>query len=243
MRNYKMWIVPSAAMLLAAGLWGAGCGGDDATPATPGAGGSGGGGGGGGGSDAGAKGGGDSGTKAETGAKDLPNDYSGLTNCPGVTSAPVDMTLAACNTLCGGGHCVPAANGDPAGTYKMCPGGTNICLPDKVIASGGKFVGKACMVLGGSLGPGVCLPACILPPSADPLTAGADGCGMSEKCVPCDYMDASTGACTNRCGGTPEGGTEAGEAGDATTTDAPAETTTEASTDAPVEAASDATGQ
>jgi hypothetical protein len=231
-----MWIVPSAAMLLAAGLWGAGCGGDDA-PATPGAGGSAGaGGGGGGGTTDGGKGGSAGKGGSEAGKPDLPNEYS-ITTCTGVTETAVPTTLASCNTLCGGGHCVPASNGDPNGTFKTCPGGTDICLPDKVIASGGKFVGKACMVspLGGT--PGMCLPSCILPATADVLMAGGDGCAMSEKCVPCDYMDASTGACTNRCvggsdageAGPGEGGSEAGDAaGDTTTSDV---VTTDATTD------------
>jgi hypothetical protein len=118
--------------------------------------------------------------------------------CVGPLGAPRDpATLpACCQDLQGSAHClddniIPA---DLRGYVSPCTGG-GLCVPDKIIETGGIFTPKGCASL--SSEPGVCLSVCI-PQVAEYLALlPQDVCDADERCTPCiSPLDGmSTGAC------------------------------------------------
>jgi hypothetical protein len=120
--------------------------------------------------------------------------------CPHVGPAVVDpTTLPACGAAGDGAHCL-RANLTPAEmTSKLaaCSGG--FCVPDKLIAAGGRFIPKTCTSIGNAEGrcQSVVLPSVAALASQLPNA----GCDANERCVPCtNPLDGTdTGACKTSC--------------------------------------------
>jgi hypothetical protein len=120
--------------------------------------------------------------------------------CPHVGPPVVDpMKLPACGgPKSGGAHCLPGHLVPPALAPKLvtCSGG--FCVPDKIIAAGGRYIPATCTSIIGS--EGRCLNTVI------PLVSAQTGipvstCDANERCVPClSPVDGSdTGACKTSC--------------------------------------------
>lgn len=125
-------------------------------------------------------------------------DYT-IEACPGVTPEPgVIGDIPACDDICGAAHCVPAANaGGDMAFIPNCPtqsgAGVSKCVPDVIIALGGKFAYSKCQAAGGDA---VCIPGCLI----DKVTRGflmQGTCGAGELCAPC----TDPAACAPKCGG------------------------------------------
>ena len=125
--------------------------------------------------------------------------------CPHVGAAVVEpSTLPACAA---GAHCLPARLTPADMTSKLAtcsgaPGGgaaeKGWCVPDKLIATGGRFIPKTCSSVGGA--EGRCLGTALPEVSSQSFLPQAT-CDANEKCVPCtspvDGKD--TGACKTSC--------------------------------------------
>lgn len=119
--------------------------------------------------------------------------------CPH-TGAPVldPGTLPACGGTGSAAHCLPAHLTPAELTSKLasCTGG--YCVPDKLIASGGRFIPPTCTSIGGA--EGRCTSA-VLPSVATQTMLPQSTCDASERCVPCSNpVDGTdTGACKTSC--------------------------------------------
>ena len=116
--------------------------------------------------------------------------------CPHVGPAVVEpSTLPACSA---GAHCLPSrlTPADMTSKLAACTGG--FCVPDKVIAAGGRFIPATCNSIGGS--EGRCTSTALPSVSAQTLLPQSS-CDANEKCVPCTSpVDGSdTGACKTSC--------------------------------------------
>src|SRR5262245_14344804 len=103
---------------------------------------------------------------------------------------------ACCQDLAGNGHCledsiIPA---ELRGYASACTGG-GLCIPDKIIETGGIFTPKGCASL--SSEPGVCLSVCIPQVAEYVGLLPQDICDVDERCTPCvSPLDGMpTGAC------------------------------------------------
>jgi hypothetical protein len=119
--------------------------------------------------------------------------------CPHVGPPVLDpASLPACGGSGSAAHCLPAHLAPPDLVSKLatCSGG--YCVPDKIIAAGGRLVPATCSSLLGA--EGRCMNAVL------PLVQAQSGlpvatCDASERCVPCSSpIDGSdTGACKTSC--------------------------------------------
>lgn len=122
--------------------------------------------------------------------------------CPHVGAPVVEpSTLPACAA---GAHCLPErlAPADMTSRLATCGGGAagkGWCVPDKLIASGGRFVPETCSSVGGA--EGRCLGVALPSVAAQSTTLPQATCDANEKCVPCTSpVDGSdTGACKTSC--------------------------------------------
>jgi hypothetical protein len=115
-------------------------------------------------------------------------------SCPAVIDP---SSLTACGD---GAHCVdPALAGEQASQLAKCADGTQVCVPDKFITTGGKFTAKTCASAGGA--EGRCLNAVIPQVAEQAALLPQDVCDSNEKCTPCySPLDGSdTGACRLSC--------------------------------------------
>lgn len=99
-------------------------------------------------------------------------------------------------------HCVPPALvSDPAQAAQLgkCMDGTNLCVPDVAIRSGGKFTPPTCTSVNGN--EGRCLSTVIPQVKSQETLLPQDTCGATERCTPCfNPVDGtSTGACSISC--------------------------------------------
>ncbi|MEA2751373.1 MAG: hypothetical protein QOI41_5516 [Myxococcales bacterium] len=125
--------------------------------------------------------------------------------CPYVGPPVVDPApLPACGGPNSGAHCLPAhlAPADLVSKLATCSGG--YCVPDKLIASAGRFIPATCSSLLGA--EGRCTNAVL------PLVNAQSGlpvatCDANERCAPCfSPIDGSdTGACKTSCDPGPKG--------------------------------------
>ncbi len=103
---------------------------------------------------------------------------------------------ACCQDVAGNGHCLETSiiPTELQGYAAPCAGG-GLCVPDKIIETGGIFTPKGCASL--SMEPGVCLSVCI-PQVAEYIgLLPQDVCDADERCTPCvSPLDGMpTGAC------------------------------------------------
>lgn len=143
---------------------------------------------------AGDEGGGDGGGTA-TGCDD-PATCNYEASCPPVIDP---STLTSCGA---DAHCVdPALVTDPAQKQRLgtCTDGTQLCVPDSFIATGGKFTAPTCTSLGGA--EGRCLSRVLPDVQAQDALLPQDACAATEKCVPCydPLTGMETGACRLSC--------------------------------------------
>jgi hypothetical protein len=128
--------------------------------------------------------------------------------CPYVGPPLLDPnSFADCSPACGGAHCLPAASVPPAQQALLQPctakgGGAGLCTPDKLIASAGNFVPKACASVAGA--EGRCMSTCVPSVAEQAAQLPKDVCDDGEKCAPCynpvaTDPTAPTGACNLAC--------------------------------------------
>jgi hypothetical protein len=120
--------------------------------------------------------------------------------CPHEGPPVVDPeTKESCKT-CGTGHCVANADipDDKKAMFGKCDD-YQLCVPDKLIASGGNFIPDTCESLGG--GEGRCMSTCMPDVAAKQGSLPQSSCGIEELCVPCfDPVDGTdTGVCKLSC--------------------------------------------
>lgn len=122
--------------------------------------------------------------------------------CENLNPMAVDvsaLTQPLCDReMCINAHCLPmAAIPDPEQTKRLgtCSDG-NLCVPDKLIASGGNFILPTCDSVAGS--EGRCISSCVpqVADQADRLEQGT--CDEGELCAPC--TDPLSGEDTGVCG-------------------------------------------
>ena len=119
--------------------------------------------------------------------------------CPHVGPPVVDpRALPACGGPSSGAHCLPGhlAPADLVSKLAACTGG--YCVPDKLIAAGGRFVPVTCSSLLGA--EGRCQNT-VLPLVSVQAGLPVATCDANERCVPCfSPVDGSdTGACKTSC--------------------------------------------
>jgi len=131
-----------------------------------------------------------------TPACDDPNTCVYEAGCPPVIDP---STLPSCGA---DAHCVdPGLVTDPMEAAKLgkCMDGTNLCVPDVFIKTGGKFIPPTCTSVNGE--EGRCLSTVIPQVAAQATLLPQDTCAATERCTPCyNPIDStSTGACNLSC--------------------------------------------
>jgi hypothetical protein len=117
---------------------------------------------------------------------------SAVKTCSGAFAKPDVSTL----TVCGGGkgHCYDGAKTAITG-LPDCPGGSDACIPDKVLASnGGKL--KTCKFFVEDK-PGVCMSTLLKDIALHQNELQRDVCDEDERCAPC--IDPRNGNDTHIC--------------------------------------------
>ncbi len=116
--------------------------------------------------------------------------------------APTPELLAGykpcCEALGGKGHCAPAKL-VPEGQVRdlsLCDDGTSLCVPDDLLARGGRHQPASCTSVGGR--EGRCLSVCVKSVAEQKETLPEAGCAAGERCAPCydPRTGLGTGACT-----------------------------------------------
>lgn len=139
--------------------------------------------------------------------------------CQGGSFVKVDVsTLTACNN--GKGHCYDAASFPYAAQANACADKSQVCVPDKILESGGAKLKACTSPVTNAIGNGACMPSPGFFPQMDTQGAGflkQDVCDADEVCVPCvNPLDNNkpTGFCDaigvyGKCegGGSSSGGT------------------------------------
>jgi len=114
----------------------------------------------------------------------------------------VDPTVFAECPDCSGARCVdtgliePMIDAAELAQLGDCNSGAGKCVPDKFLASGGKFIVETCHSLLGA--EGRCLSPCLPAVSAQADRLPLDTCDTGEVCAPC--WDPITGDETGACG-------------------------------------------
>lgn len=118
---------------------------------------------------------------------------SETTTCDSPFTTPDLATLEACGD--GKGHCYEGKK-SPIGNLPACAG-ANVCVPDKVLTSGGKKL-KACTFFVGNK-PGACVSLLIQDIEAHKNELKQDVCDPDERCAPCidPTNDQDTGLCAD----------------------------------------------
>jgi hypothetical protein len=120
-------------------------------------------------------------------------------SCPHVGAPVIDpATLPACGAPGTAAHCLPGHVTPPdlASKLATCDGG--FCVPDKLIASGGRFIPKTCSSIGNAEGR---CESIVIPGVASQAHVEQGDCDPDERCVPCtNPLDGTdTGACKTSC--------------------------------------------
>lgn len=117
---------------------------------------------------------------------------SEVKTCTGAFAKPDLGALTACGD--GKGHCFDAATTSIA-NLSACAGGTDVCIPDKVLtANGGRL--KSCKFFVGDK-PGACMSLLIPDLNAHKDEIKQDVCEADERCAPC--IDPRDGTDTHIC--------------------------------------------
>jgi len=136
------------------------------------------------------------------------------TDTPAVTGGPAPKcphegppvlepsTLAVCGGPGSGAHCLAASLVTPPSMVShlaVCQGTGGYCVPDKLIASGGRFIPRTCTSTAGA--EGRCQSLVLPEVAAQQASLPIGGCDSNERCVPCtNPLDGSdTGACHTSC--------------------------------------------
>ncbi len=104
--------------------------------------------------------------------------------------------LPACPNGCAG-HCLSNAlvPADQQGDLEACDG-SNLCVPDELIATGGDYLLDTCESIAGS--EGRCVSTCLPQVSEQIDLLPQSSCASTHRCVPC--FDPLTGEATGACG-------------------------------------------
>jgi len=117
---------------------------------------------------------------------------SEVKTCSGAFTKPDVSTLKACGD--GKGHCYDGAK-TSLSNLPACEGGSDSCIPDKVLeANGGKL--KSCTFFVGNK-PGVCMSTIVKDIAAHQNELQKDVCDDDERCAPC--VDPRDGSDTHIC--------------------------------------------
>lgn len=76
-----------------------------------------------------------------------------------------------------------------------CPDKQSLCVPQELLATGGRFQPKSCKSIGGR--EGRCLSVCVKAVAQEQEMLPLDSCKADERCVPC--FDPRTGISTGAC--------------------------------------------
>ncbi len=120
---------------------------------------------------------------------------SEVKTCSGAFGKPDVSTLKACGN--GKGHCYDGAKTSLA-NLPACEGGTDSCIPDKVLAANGGKLTSCKFFVGGK--PGVCMSTMIKDIEAHQDELQKDVCADDERCAPC--IDPRDGSDTHICDAT-----------------------------------------
>ena len=129
-------------------------------------------------------------------ACDDPDTCDYEASCPAVID-PSGLTACGADA-----HCLDKALiTDPAQAAQLgpCEDATKLCVPDKFIATGGKFTPATCTSVNAN--EGRCLSSVLPAVAAQADLLPQDTCAASERCTPCyNPIDGtSTGACSLSC--------------------------------------------
>lgn len=102
-----------------------------------------------------------------------------------------------CTAQGGRAHCAPAAlvPENQKKDVELCPDGNSYCVPDDILAAGGRFQPKTCRAMGRE---GRCISICVKSVKDQLDMLSSDGCAADEVCAPCydPRTGQGTGACT-----------------------------------------------
>jgi hypothetical protein len=121
-------------------------------------------------------------------------------SCPHVGAPVLDPgTLPVCGARGNAAHCLPARLTPSDLTSKLAPCAGGFCVPDKLIASGGRFIPKTCTSIGNA--EGRCQSMALPSVATQASQLKSAGCDADELCVPCtNPLDGTdTGACRTSC--------------------------------------------
>lgn len=126
---------------------------------------------------------------------DDPNTCVYEANCPALIE-PSTLPECAADAHCLSSGLVPA---EMAAQLATCGGGTDLCVPDDFIRTGGKFLPATCSSAGGA--EGRCLSEALPAVAEQKDLLPQDICAPTERCSPCfNPLDGSdTGACRLAC--------------------------------------------
>lgn len=117
---------------------------------------------------------------------------SEVKTCTGAFAKPDVSTLKACGN--GKGHCYDGAK-TAISNLPACEGGSDSCIPDKVLQADGTKL-KSCTFFVGQK-PGVCMSTMIKDIDAHKNELQKDVCDDDERCAPC--VDPRDGSDTHVC--------------------------------------------
>jgi hypothetical protein len=120
---------------------------------------------------------------------------SEVRTCSGAFAKPDMSTLTACGD--GKGHCYGSAKTSLTG-LPDCAGGSEACIPDKVLEANGATL-KSCKFFIGDK-PGVCMSTILKDVAAHQDELKQDACDADERCVPC--INPLDGTETHACDAT-----------------------------------------
>jgi hypothetical protein len=120
--------------------------------------------------------------------------------CPHEGPPVIDPeTKESCNA-CGTGHCIANADipADKQSMFGKCDD-YQLCVPDKLISTGGNYVAPTCDSIGGA--EGRCMSTCMPDVAKKEGSLPQSSCDAEELCVPCfDPVDGKdTGVCKLSC--------------------------------------------
>ena len=126
--------------------------------------------------------------------------------CPHVGPPVINpTTLPACGAAGSAAHCLSKALVPAAMASLLATCTTGLCVPDKLIASGGNFIPATCVSIGGA--EGRCTSKVIPQVAAQSAQLQQATCDASELCAPCfNPLDGKdTGVCKVSCDPGPKG--------------------------------------
>jgi len=120
--------------------------------------------------------------------------------CPHQGPPVIDPnSLPACGGASSGAHCLDSKLVPPALSSQLATCPTGLCVPDKLIASGGQFIPKTCASVDNA--EGRCMSAALPQIAAQSAMLPQADCDTGEKCAPCydPLSGKDTGACKISC--------------------------------------------